>query len=381
MSVNETATTYLSESRGYNAEIMNVETRLEMARYLKNYVSNLGDRYEMIPVNTGLNDANADATIAQYNNLILRRQALVEASSTQSPAVKQLDASLQTLRNNIVGIIDNIVVSLNIKKNDLSKHEREAIQKFSTMPTKALDVLSIERQQKIKEALYIYLLNKREENTLAEAMVDNNAKLLDAAEGSPVPVSPSKNKMMLLAILMGLLVPAVILLFRLFIDTKVHTRKELEDALSIPFLAEIPLKKVKRTRKKTGLEKTLAYDKNSKGIFTEAMRMMCTNLEFMKPEGVDHIVLASTSIAVDAGKTFTTLNMAACLADANKKVVLVDLDLRKRTLSGLLDLKCNWKISSISMSSKESTSSRPAILRRTRRNCSTAPGSTNSSLS
>ena len=115
----------------------------------------------------------------------------------------------------------------------------------------------------------MYLLNKREENALTQAMADTNARLVDPAEGSTVPIYPSKQKMMILAFLLGLFIPATILLFKLFIDTKVRTRKELEESLSVPFLAEIPLKKIKGRKKKSKLEQNLVYDKNSKGIFTD----------------------------------------------------------------------------------------------------------------
>ncbi|MBR1434916.1 MAG: polysaccharide biosynthesis tyrosine autokinase, partial [Bacteroidales bacterium] len=339
MSVDEQANRYLNESRSYNAEVVAVETQLSMAEYLRSFVQSSSTNNELLPLNTGLDDSRADQTIGQYNTLALRRQALVAASSEHSPAVRQVDEQLQTLRNNLLGIIDNTVSTLTIRKNDLSKQASISTQKFTAMPSKALEVLSIERQQKIKEDLYLYLLNKREENALTQAMADTNAKLVDAASGSSIPVSPSKAKMLLLAFALGLFIPAVILLFKLFLDTKIRTRKELEDSLSIPFLAEIPLKKVKGDKKKRSLETNLVYDKNSKGLYVEAMRMMCTNLDFMKPEGADHVVLAMTSLAPGAGKSFTTLNMASCLSDAKKKVVIIDADLRKRTLSGMFDLK------------------------------------------
>ena len=213
-----------------------------------------------------------------------------------------------------------------MQRQDLSTQENSSIQKFTAMPAKAKQMLNIERQQQIKEQLYIYLLNKREENALTQAMADNNARMVDAPEGSWAPVYPKRNRMLLLALLVGLMIPAIVLLLSLFLDTKIRSRKEIEELVSVPVLAEIPLdasikkKKKKRShakRKKNkrveeAPESPIVYNPDSKGIFTEALRMMCTNLDFMKPEGVEHPVVALTSFAVSAGKTFLTANIARC---------------------------------------------------------------------
>ena len=252
--------------------------------------------------------------------------------------MKEVEANLNNVRQNILGYIDNLMMSLNLRKEDLQQKDSEAMQRFTTMPAKAREMLDIERQQKIKESLYLFLLNKREENALAQSMVDNNARKIDDAVSSGAPIYPNRNKMLLLAFLIGLAIPLVILLSLLFIDTRVKTRKDVENAVGVPFLAEIPLKKLKKKEKKE-IKNGVYYDPNSKGVFTEAMRLMTTNLEFMKPEGVDHAVVAATSFSTSAGKTFIDTNLAACLSDANKKVILIDVDLRKRTISKQFGLK------------------------------------------
>ena len=216
MDVGETASGYLSEARVYDTELLAIETRLAMADYIRDYITKHYSSYDMIPFNTGLDDHNADQAIAKYNDLVLTREKLVEGSSTESPAVKQVESSMMAMKNNIIGILDNLKVGLDIRKKDIQKQENASLKKFTAMPSKAREMLSIERQQKIKESLYMFLLNKREENALTQAMVDNNARMIDTAEGSPVPVSPSKSKMMILAFLIGMLLPAIILLSKLY---------------------------------------------------------------------------------------------------------------------------------------------------------------------
>ena len=347
MSVDEAAAMYLGDSRGYGAELVDVETRLALSNYLKDYVVQSAESYQMIPANMGIEDANVDQVISQYNDQILRREKLVAASSTESPAVKQTEATLSNLRHNLLGLIQNLQTSLEIQKRDLSERERNAVQKFSTMPTKERQMLELARQQSIKEQLYLFLLNKREENALSQAMADDNLRVVDPAWANYEPVSPQRMKIMLLAILIGLLIPAVILIARLFLDTKIRTRKEIEENIDVPFLAEIPLNQELRhiifrgSKHKPGEKEPspFVYNPNSHSIFTEAMRMMCTNIAFLDPDSKLPMVIATTSYSSSSGKTFITANMAACLADAQKKIVLIDTDLRKRSMSGAFNLK------------------------------------------
>lgn len=347
MNVAEAAGLYLNESRGYNADIINVETRIALANYVKNFVEGTAGRFQMIPANTGLNDANIDGVINQYNDLILKREKLVEASSTESPAVKATETQLTSLEHSIVGLLDNLVSSLQLSRQDLDRREGTSVDKFLEMPAKQQEMLDILRQQSIKESLYTFLLNKREENALSRAMADDNILVVDPAGVNPVPVSPNKMRLLALALLAGLLLPAAVLIARLFLDNKVRTRKEIEDNVDVPFLAEIPLndemsrviRKIARHKRGTQEPSPFVYNPDKHDVFTEAMRMMCTNLVFLDPDNEPPLVVSMTSYTPNSGKTFITANTALCLADARKKVIVVDADMRKRSLSGVFGLK------------------------------------------
>lgn len=340
MDVNETASRYLSENRAFNAEIVNVESRLALAEYTANYLVQSFDPVQLLPVNLGLENSDIEHTIQQYNNLVLRREKLLASSSEDSPAVLQVDQALKGMQEEILSLIRTVQSNLNLRKSELSARENESLRKFTTMPAKARELLSIERQQNIKETLYMFLLNKREENALTQAMVDNNARMIDSAEGSSVPIYPSRNKMLLLGLLVGLLVPAVILIARILIDTKVRSQQDIDESLSLPFLTEIPRIKTKHGRRKKKQETPVVeYTDPPAKTFKETMRMMCTNIDFMKPEGSGGTVLLITSFDSGVGKSFVTRNVAACLADAAKSVIIVDADLRKRSISSFFGLR------------------------------------------
>ena len=339
MSADESASMYLGESRASNATILELDTRLELANYIKSYLTDASKQTDLIPANTGLDDARVEGQISQYNNLKLQRDKYLVDSSEDNPVIQEMNASLNALRQSIIRTMDNLIVSLEVKRKDARGQEGRAIARFTAMPSKAKQMLSIERQQTIKESLYMFLLNRREENALTQAMVDNNARVIDEAESTWMPISPNRNKLWLLGILMGLAIPALILIARLFLDTRVRTRKEVEEGVSAPFIGEIPMYIPK---KKKGEEvKPVLYERGSKNLLTEALRIIGTNMEFMRKEDTNKLqVVTFTSFNVGAGKTFVALNLAACLAESDRKIVVMDLDLRKRTLSKKLD-KCH----------------------------------------
>lgn len=347
MSVDAAAAQYLSESNKYSAEIVEIEAKLKLAEYLDEYLRASFQIYETIPVNTGLDDANLSQAIGQYNKLIIQREQLIRESSVDSPAVRQVESGLQSVRSNILGFITNLTASLAVSRRELIQREQESLKMFTTMPAKARELLSIERQQKIKESLYVFLLNKREENALTQAMVDNNARMIDSAAGSWTPIYPDRNKMLLVAFLIGLFVPAVILVAILFMDTKIRSRRDIDEVGDIPFLADIPeavfkkkkLKELIKRKREDGSAVPIIEYGNSSKVFKEAMRMMCTNIDFTKPEGSTSLVLMTSSFNSGAGKSFISRNVAMCLKDADKKVVIVDVDLRKRSISSFFGMK------------------------------------------
>ena len=347
MDVDEAAMNYLTESRGFNNEIIEIETRMSLATHLREYILSTGDEMLMIPANTGLDDPNLEGAINQYNELVMRRDELISASSVESPAVKKIENSMVLQRNDVLGLIRNLQNSLELKRNDLVRREEASVRKYAAMPAKAREMMEIERQQSIKEALYIFLLNKREENALSQAMADDNIRAIDPAVAWYSPSYPNKYKVALLSFLVGLLIPVILLIARLFLDTKIRTRKEIEENIDVPFLAEIPLNRDLRRfiwkdkyRLRGSKEPSpFVYESTSRNVFTEAMRMMCTNLSFLDPDCVLPMVIGTTSYSSHSGKTFIVANMAACLADAQKRVIILDTDMRKRSLSGELELK------------------------------------------
>ena len=317
----------MGDAQKYGTEALELETQLRLAQYIRDYLTDPSKETGLIPSNTGISDMNIENQITLYNTAKLKRDRLLGESSENNPVVLELNNSLRSMKQSIIRAVDNLIVSLDVKRQDATARERRAQGRVLSIPRKEREMLSIERQQKIKESLYLYLLNKREENALSQAMADNNARVIDSADGPSGPVAPNRNRMLALGVLSGLFLPGVVFLCILFMDTRVRSRKEIEGALTVPFLGTIPY-----DRKRKGADLTEGEADGGSAV-SEAFRVLRTNMSFMSRKGSSQQVVTFTSFNEGAGKTFVARNLALSLTYAKKRVVLLDLDIRKGTLS------------------------------------------------
>lgn len=329
---------YMSESQKYNTDALELETQLRLANFIKDYLTDPAKETDLIPSNTGIGDMNIESQISLYNTAKLKRDHLIDDSSVNNPVVLELNNSLRAMKQNIIRAVDNMIVSLNVQRSDAQSREMRAQNRITSIPTKERKMLSIERQQKVKEALYLFLLNKREENALSQAMADNNARVIDGAEGSNSPISPNRNRILLLGLLVGLAIPSLACLGILFLDTRVHSRKDFEDIVSVPYLGEIPQDKEAGKLNEQESPFLLAKEQRDSTV-SEAFRILRTNMAFMARKDLSQQVIIFTSLNEGAGKTFISKNLGMSLVLAKKKVILIDMDIRRGTLSRQFHLK------------------------------------------
>ena len=330
--IGSSASMYMSESQKYNTDALEMETQLRLANFIKDYLTDPTKETDLIPSNTGLSDINIESQINLYNTAKLKRDRLIDDSSENNPVVAELNNSLRAMKQNIIRAVDNMIVSLNVKRNDAQSREMRAQSRVTAIPAKQRQMLSIERQQKIKESIYIFLLNKREENALSQAMADNNARIVDEADGGDFPISPKRNRILMLGVLVGLAIPAVVFLLIMFLDTRVRSRREIEKAVGVPFLGDIPLDKEIAKRRRDD-SSGVVVDADGDSLVSEAFRILRTNMSFMVRKDSSSQVITFTSFNEGAGKTFISSNLAMSYVFAKKRVVMVDLDIRKATLS------------------------------------------------
>ena len=329
---------YLESTSTYQREGLSLENQLTLAQYIKDYLQDPAKSKDLIPANTGISDAGVESQIADYNETLLKRDKYIANSSEKNPVVMDLNNTLTAMRQTIIRALDNIIVGLRIKIGNVRAQESQLTKRIAAVPSQQKHVLTIERQQKIKEELYLYLLNKREESALTQAITESNARIIDPATGDDKPVSPKSLIVLIAGFILGCAIPAGIIWLKMTSDTKVRTRKEVEEKLTIPFLGEVPQKKKSRklTSKEDNTQNAIVVRDGGRDSVSEAFRILRTNISFMQVDNSNLKTIMFTSSNAGAGKTFVSTNFSVSLAMMGKKVVLIDLDIRKGTMSGLL---------------------------------------------
>ena len=335
--VQAAASMYMEQSSATSAQILTLNTQLSMARYIRNYLTNATAKNQLIPANSGIESSGIEAQIAEYNTLQLRRNDLVANSSERNPLVADMDQSLQNMRAAIVSSIDNLMVTLNTQLRSLQQSEQHTTAQLAANPSQGKYLLSVERQQKVKESLYLFLLQKREENELSQAFTAYNTRVITPPTGNPTPTSPVKKNILLVAFALGLIVPFGTIFARESLNTRLRGRKDLE-VLTLPLAGEIPLATTKGKKRQAGTGSEIVISQGRRDVVNEAFRVLRTNIEFMlggdaQSQNGKATVTLFTSFNPGSGKTFLAVNTAACIALKGRRALVIDGDLRRASAS------------------------------------------------
>jgi capsular exopolysaccharide synthesis family protein len=327
-SADEEAALSAREIMRLNEEGLSLEANLEMANYILEYVRSDKSSEGLIPASTvsmsGIIGSLA-TEIEKYNSYLLDYQRLKSSDSESNPVIITLKSMIASLRGSIITSLESHIDGLKLQISQLNREKLGANSRMESSPSKEKQMLSFARQQKVKEELYLYLLTKLEENALTSATAESTARVIDDAYGRDKPVSPNRRLILLAALLFGAALPFAILYLNEFLNTKVRSRRELEEILSIPFLGDIP-----RFDGETGNGVVVKDD--GRDPVSEAFRILRTNMSFMSVDKPLKVIMLTSSIP-HSGKTFVSTNLSVSLANTGKKVLLIDLDLRRRTLS------------------------------------------------
>jgi tyrosine-protein kinase Etk/Wzc len=329
------ASMFLSKESSAEQAIIDATIQLNLANYMNDYLKENKDNTELLPANLGFQDLAVVEMTNQFNKLVLDRNRLLRSSGERNPSVQKAEAQLVSMKGSISESLKNIKSSLQLSLKTLQAQESLYQSKIAAVPQYEREYRSILRQQQIKETLYIFLLEKREENEIALAAAVGNAKVIDYAYSNGIPVSPKKKVIYFGALLVGLLIPFGIVYIRGILDTKVHSIKDL-DKFQLQGVGEIPLNE--------GIEQIVST-KDSNNRISEAFRLLRTNINFMLDENKKSQIILVTSTIAGEGKTFTSINLAHALSHSGKKTVLVGLDLRAPKLKNYLGIEGDQGVS------------------------------------
>lgn len=331
---------YMRQNEETSREISDVNNKLQIARHIRNELAH--DRIDQpLPTNSTLQSPDINQQISTYNTLVIDRNRLIAGSSESNPLVQERTSALRLMRDNILSSIDNLIAALSSRVGSLHSQQAATTGQLAANPNQAKYLLSVERQQKVKEQLYLYLLQKREENELNQAFTSYNTRMITQPVGSMAPTSPNRRNVMLVLFLLGLITPAAILYIIQVLDNKVRSRRDLE-VLSVPYVGEVPM----ATPKPHGLgrlrrapapadDNRVLISSGNTDIINEAFRVVRSNLEFVGDRALSGSArtIMVTSALPGSGKTFVSMNLGAVMALKGKKVIVLDLDMRRASLS------------------------------------------------
>ena len=332
---------YLTQSAESKKILLELNDQLATAQFIRHELKTKSID-QTLPSNSGIDNTSIQSQITDYNKGVLDRNRLLSNSSETNPLVVDLTNSLESMKKTIIQSIDNYIVVINTQISSNRQQEATTTSKLASNPTQAKYLLSVERQQKVKEELYLYLLQTREENELSQAFTAYNTRVITAPRGSMFPTAPRKKLILFIAFVASLLLPAIVFYIKDSVDTKIRGRKDLEK-LTIPFIGEIPLyvapgKRLFGRRKKKGTEQMVVVVKEgSRDVINEAFRVLRSNIDFMTSGDRQKNVIVMTSFNPGSGKSFLTMNIANTYALKGKKILVIDGDLRHGTASAYVN--------------------------------------------
>lgn len=320
---------FIEGSSEYDRKGVDTEIQLNVVSSLLDFIKK-STNSDLLPTNLITDNGDTSGLITSYNQMVLDRNRILKSATTENPSVIKLDQQISSLKSNMAASLKRLQANLQIQNRDIQNQENLLNSKIGKIPVQERQFRVIARQQKVKEELYLYLLQKREETAISLAATEPNARVIDMAKAGKFPVSPKKKIIYLAGILIGLLIPFGFIYVNDLLDTKIKSKLDLEGKTQIPFIGDIP----------TSNDIGELIKSESRTSSAEAIRIVRTNLEFMLnkvPEGIAKTLFVTSTFSSE-GKTFISVNLAATFALSGRRVLLIGMDIRNPKFAEYIDV-------------------------------------------
>ncbi len=329
--INAQAKALVQGASDYQQKLNETEVQLAVVNDLYRYVSN-GKNSQVVPSSLITKDMSFGSAINSYNEMLLRREQLKLNLQESSSIIKNLDQQIETARNMLLTSLKSYKHSLNISQAAIVKQNAAIDNKIADAPVKERVYLDYSRQQSLKQDLYLFLLQKREETAISQKATISNCRILDNAESDEDPFAPKKSFIYTIASLFGLFIPAAGLGIRQITNNRISKKDDIEKHTTVAVLGQIS--------KNNHKQKMLVYNE-ARTVISEEIRALRTNLKYITEGGRSNVIMFTSSMSGE-GKSFISLNLGNSIALSGKKVVLLELDLRKPKLSKYLGMQASY---------------------------------------
>lgn len=319
---------YLDKLNSEATNLAQQDMRLSIINWLIKYLNT--NSFKAVPVELGTQEPTLVPLIAQYNQLQVERQnALATMPETNPYIVQNIDPRISKLRNDIMETLQSVRQAYSISRGSTQRQGSEAESRLQSIPSKGRELADRSRQQKIKEELYLFLLQKKEETAIASASTISDSKIVEPARSNGSPIKPNGRSTYMFAIVLGLLIPGGLIILREYLNDRIRDKSDIQKATDAPFIGEVG---------HSDEAGALVVTQNSRRFISEQFRIIRTNLQFILNKVQNPVILVTSSFSGE-GKSFVSTNMGAVMALTGKRTVIIELDIRKPKVVANLELK------------------------------------------
>jgi tyrosine-protein kinase Etk/Wzc len=324
----EQAKLLISSTGDFSRQLTEQQVKLSVIESLEKYINDETNNKRIVPSSLVLEDPNFVSIIGKYNGLELERERLLMSNTPSNPVVKNIDEQLVGLRGDLKSNLSSFKTGIQTSIGQLQQRSGAIDKKIQQVPAKERVFLDYSRQQAVKQELYLFLLKKREESAISKSSNLAGARIIDLAKSEAFPYMPKRALIYLLGMMLGIILPSIGLYLRGILSRRVVNKLDITENTPAPILAEVG---------HTDVKTAVIISKDSVTPVAEQFRALRTNLQFVLRNPSEKVILLTSSMSGE-GKTFIATNLAAVLSLSGKKVLLMEMDLRKPKISEKLGL-------------------------------------------
>ena len=327
--VTSEANIFLESAADNDKKLLESSTQLQLVDYMNSTLNSA--KSDLLPSNIGLEDKSISSEIASYNELVLAKEDMLKSVTNEHPNVIKLQEQISDIKRNLKNSLRLYRNNTQTTLNSIQNKQNQIVSKIQKVPSQERGFRDISRQQQIVEALYLFLLQKREENEIKSAATPENIKVIDYAYDNKIPVSPKKNIILLGALVLGIIVPFILIYIYKLLNNNVNSKEDVENAVGAPIAGQVPK------------SETSIIEHNDNSSVAEAFRILRTNVNFLMKNSKESQCIYVTSTTSGEGKTFVATNLAQILTMSGKSVLLIGADIRSPKVLDYLNIADQYR--------------------------------------